>query len=167
MQLPKRKPGKYANLPLDPFITQQKFDELSSKLNTLITHSRPTAASEVSRLAELGDFSENVEYQLAKGKLRGINSAILKIEYQLNHAQIITPTKGKNPTIQIGSTVIINSEGKEKTYQILGRTETNPDKGIISYTSPIGAALLGHRAGDSVEIVLPNKTMVCTIVRVE
>ncbi|MBT4153042.1 MAG: transcription elongation factor GreA [Candidatus Magasanikbacteria bacterium] len=167
MQLPKRKPGKYANQPLDPFLTQQKFDELSAKLNTLIKHSRPKWATEVSRLAELGDFSENVEYQLAKGKLRGINSAILKIQYQIDHAQIITPPKGTHAKIRIGSTVTISSEGNEKIYQILGRSETNPDKGIISHTSPIGAALLSHKVGDSVELTLPNKTISCTIIRVE
>jgi len=164
MQLPKRKPGKYANTPLDPFLTQKKFDELTAKLHTLKNHSRYKAAAEVSRLAELGDFSENVEYQLAKRKLRGINSAILKIAYQVDHAQIISPKKGTN--IQIGNTVTVTIDKKEKIYQILGRSEIDLQKGIISHTSPIGAALMGHRIGDTIEVVLPNKIVSYTILNI-
>lgn len=146
-------------------MTQAKFDELNAKLERLKSI-RPTAAKEVARLAELGDFSENVEYQLAKGRLRGINSGILKLERQLNDAEIIAPSKKTN-TVQVGHTVTIECNGKPKTYQILGSSETKPEKGIISHNSPIGSALLGHRVGDVVKIVVGEKEVKYEVIKIQ
>ena len=160
MQLPKRKPGKYTNLQNDPLMTGHKFAELKQDLERLMAK-RPHAASEVSRLAELGDFSENVEYQLAKGRLRGINNAILKTERQLADADIIAPPN--TDMVHVGSTVLIETQGKQKTYTILGSSETNPSKGIISHTSPIGALLLGKKKGDVVNFTLQGNTVQYTI----
>jgi len=140
MQLPYRKPDKYTHLPNDPIMTGHKFAELKKEVEQLKAK-QPHAAKEVARLAELGDFSENVEYQLAKRRLRGINNAILKIEHQLNAAQIIETDA--SDVVAIGSTVTVEVNGKEKTYTILGSSETDPSKNIISYTSPLGSALLG------------------------
>lgn len=150
MQLPYRKPGKYSQIPKDNLITQAKLDNLKKDLAELKIK-RPGAAREVSRLAELGDFSENVEYQLAKGRLRGINNAIMKIDFQINHAEIIKTTKN-NSRIETGNTVVVETNGQEKTYLILGSSESDPLKNIISYSSPLGAALLGKKVGDEVEI---------------
>lgn len=136
-------------------MSQEKFDELSRKLAKLKAD-RPKAAADVSRLAELGDFSENVEYQLAKGRLRKINENILIIETHINQATVIQKTNTE--VVEIGSIVTVEVDGKEKTYEILGSSETNPTKGIISHTSPIGAALIGHRVGDVVSIeIAKNK----------
>jgi len=166
MQLPYRKPGKYSRMTNDPLMTQAKFDEISKKLDRL-KKSQPAAAKEVSRLAELGDFSENVEYQLAKGRLRSINDNILRMENQLQHAEIIAPS-GKGDAIQLGNTVtIVSEEGKMKTYQILGSTESDPQKGIISHNSPFGAALIGRRVGDKVKIAFAGKEVEYTITQVE
>jgi len=145
-------------------MTQVKFAELETKLKKL-KQIRPEAAKEVARLAELGDFSENVEYQLAKGRLRGINSGILKLERQLNDAEIITPNK-KTDTVQIGHTVTIECGGKLKTYQILGSSETKPEKGIISHNSPIGSMLLGHKVGEVVKIKVGEKDVVYKIIKI-
>ncbi len=166
MQIPYRKPGKYSEQKPDPLITRDKFNELKNKLERL-KKSRPPAAEEVSRLAELGDFSENAEYQLAKGRLRGINYSILKLEAQLNQAVIIPP-KQQSDTVQLGHTVTISKENsKQKTYLILGSEETNPQKNIISHQSPLGSALLGHRAGDTVTLKLANKKVEYKIVKIE
>jgi len=155
MQLPYRKPGKYQNQTTDPLITSEKFDALTKDLARL-KQKRPKAAEEVSRLAELGDFSENVEYQQAKGRLRGINERILRTEYQLNHSTLITLKQtGK---VEIGNTVLVEINGKEKKMTILGSSETDPAKGIISHSSPIGSALLGKKVGDSVEILVNGST---------
>lgn len=166
MQLPYRKPGKYSRLNNDPLMTQSKFDEISKKLERL-KKSQPAAAKEVSRLAELGDFSENVEYQLAKGRLRSINDNILRLENQLQHAEIIAPTRNGG-LVQLGNTVtIISQDGKMKTYQILGSTESDPQNGIISHSSPFGAALLGQKVGDKVKISFGGKEVEYTITQVD
>jgi transcription elongation factor GreA len=161
MQLPYRKPGKYSQIPTDNLMTKAKFDELQEKLKRLKS-SQPQAARDVTRLAEMGDFSENVEYQLAKGRLRGINQNILKLEYDLEHAEIIEPKN--SDTVQIGSTVKVESERGIAMYQILGSSETNPNKGVISHTSPLGEGLLGHKVGDTVTIYLAGKEVKYTLI---
>lgn len=150
MQTPKRKPGKYTSLPLDPLMTRVQFDKLQNKLKKL-KQIQPEAAREVSRLAELGDFSENVEYQLAKGRLRGINQNILNIEKQLNTADLIQAPR-QNAIIEVGHTVTLEVNGKQKTYQILGSSETNPNAGIISHSSPLGATLIGKKVGEVMKL---------------
>lgn len=165
MQLPYRKLGKYAHTPLDPFVTQEKLDELTRKLERLYTD-RPKLAKEVGRLAELGDFSENVEYQLAKGKLRSVNQRILILENQLKHSEIIS-SKSTSVTIELGDTVTVESNGTEKTYQILGSSETNPHKGIISHNSPIGEALIGKKVGDTITVEIGKKKIDYIIIKKE
>lgn len=161
MQIPYRKPTQFSELKHDPVMTKAKFVELTQELEHLKAV-RPPAAAEVARLAELGDFSENAEYQLAKGKLRGINNAILRLETHINQAEIIAPTT--QGTIQVGSTVVVEVDGKQKTYQILGSSETSPEQGIISYHSPIGEALIGHRVGDTVPVKMGAKERIFSII---
>lgn len=165
MQIPYRKPGKFSQTKLDPFLTKDKFSELKNKLEKLINHSRPRAAEEVKRLAELGDFSENVEYQLAKGRLRGINEKILILENQLRQAVIINPRANIN-TVQIGNKVAISDGVKEKIYQILGSLETNPQKGVISHSSQLGAALIGKKVGEKIKMKLKDKEVEYKIIKI-
>lgn len=160
-----RKPTKLSQAVSDPMMTQEKFDELKIKLERL-KKSQPKAASEVSRLAELGDFSENTEYQMAKWKLRGINYGILRLEAELDRAQIIYSSQQRD-SVQIGHSVTVLNDKKEITYQILGSSETDPQKGIISHLSPIGSALLGHSIGDTVEIKLTNKNVIYKIIKIQ
>jgi transcription elongation factor GreA len=163
MRIPTRKPGKYAGLRRDPHMTQQKFDELQAQLTRLL-RARPDAANEVKRLAEMGDFSENAAYQLAKGRLRGLNQRIMEIEDHLKHSAIIyPPTSG---IIQLGSTVTIERDGERQTFHILGPTETNPAQGIISHKSPLGAVLIGKNAGDTVDVVVNGKAVAVHILEV-
>jgi len=157
MRIPHRKPGKFSNLTPDPMITKEKLLELERKLFRL-KEKRPDMAAEVARLAELGDFSENAEYQLAKGKLRGINNAILSLENQINQARVIDPQN--NGTVQIGNKVTVEINNARKQFLILGSVETDPKRGIISQHSPIGSALIGHGVGEIVEVELENKKVV-------
>lgn len=165
MQTPNRKPGKDSQIKNDPLLTKAKFSELEKKLERLIHFSRPRAAEEVARMAQMGDFSENTGYQYAKGRLRGINSAILNIENQLKNAVIIEPQK-QTDTVQVGHKVTVECNEKQKTYQILGSTETNPRAGIISHNSPLGAALVGRSVGDIIKIKLADKEAEYKIIKI-
>jgi transcription elongation factor GreA len=182
MRTPIRKPGKYTHLKPDPNLTEKKLNELKEKLERLKKFSRPNAAAEVRRLAEMGDFSENAAYQIAKGRLRGINQRILDIEDHLKNAVIIKLSKNIYPhtaglraehssvgvnTVQLGCKVTVESNGKKRTYLILGSSETNPAQGIISHNSPIGSALMGRKAGDMVKVKLNNKEVEYRIIRIE
>lgn len=133
----------------DHVMSQIKYEEFGRDLDRL-KKEKPQAAREVARLVELGDFSENVEYQLAKRRLRGINNTILRLEYRINNAEVIK--KGTNDSVQIGSRVTIKTPKGERIYTILGAAEADPSNGVISHQSPLGSALLGHRAGDVIKV---------------
>ena len=164
MQIPYRKPGKYAQMKADPLLTEEKFLKLKQKLERLKA-SGPAAAAEVAQTAQQGDFSENAEYQHAKGRLRGINFGILSLEHQLNNAEIIKPQK-QTGTVQVGHKVTVEIANKQKTYQILGATETNPRQGVISHNSPLGAALIGRKVGEKVKVKLEKGETEYKIVKI-
>lgn len=163
MRVPTRKPGKYIDQTRDPHMTQAKFDELKAQLERMLK-ARPAQTAEVKHLAEMGDFSENAAYQIAKGRLRGLNQRIMETEDHLKYAQIITLER--SGTVQLGSTVTIDQEGKRQTFIILGPTETNPSKGIISHKSPLGETLMGKRVGDVVALHQRNNTVTCRILHI-
>lgn len=167
MRIPTRKPkpGEPAPEPVDLHITQETYDHYARDVERLKKQVRSRLADEVKRLAEMGDFSENAAYQIAKGKLRGINRRIDELEYKVKHAVIITPrTDG---VVSLGSTVTVAVNGKKKTYRILGSTEVDIEKNIISHNSPLGQALLGKRAGETALLRREERMVEYRIVAVE
>lgn len=96
----------------------------------------------------MGDFSENAAYQIAKGRLRGINRRLLEIENMIKRSIIISQSD-KRERVSIGAKVIVEINGQDREYLILGSSETDPLRGIISHKSPIGEALLGKRKDES------------------
>jgi len=155
MQVPKRKGEEQACRKIDPVITQKKYRELKAKLEK-IKAKLPVARKEVSRLAEMGDFSENTAYQMAKGRLRGMNAIIEKLQDQLKKAQVISSGLN-NDMVRVGHTVKLKINGQKKIFQILGSEETNPTVGIISRNSPLGSQLLGARIGQELELDLAGR----------
>jgi transcription elongation factor GreA len=165
MQTPIRKPGKYTHLKPDQYITKAKYNELKNKLDRL-KFNRPCLAEEVKKYASDGDFSENAAYQIAKGKLRGINQKILEIEDHLKRAIIIKPIKNSG-IVRLGSNVTVSAASREKTYLILGSSETNPASGIISSSSPIGSALMNKKLGNKIKIKLAGREIEYQIIKIE
>jgi len=165
MQLPWRKAGKYTYLKPDQYVTEAKFNELKNKLERLKLN-RPRLAEEVKKYASDGDFSENAAYQIAKGRLRGTNQKILELEEHLKRAVIIKPIKNAT-TVRLGCYVTISRDKKEKTYLILGSSETNPQAGVISHNSPLGSALMGKTVGDRIKVKLADKQADCEIMKIE
>ncbi len=165
MRVPIRKSGKYTHLQVDPHVTPEKFNQLKIKLANLKKLQRPQA-EEVKRLAAMGDFSENAAYVMAKGRLRSLNQKILDLADQIKKVKIIKPVKDVSK-VQLGHKVTVMINGQQKTFVVLGSTETNPAKGIISHKSPLGAALLGRQVGDKVVYELANgKKMESQIIKI-
>ncbi len=164
MRVPTRR-GEKRPEPKDPYLTPGKYRELSLKLERM-RNSRPGLAEEVKRLAEMGDFSENAGYQLAKGRLRGLNQRILDLENQLKVAVIIQAEEGTGK-VQVGSRVILERDGKEKEYTILGSTESDPGRGIISHLSPLGAALMGRELNEIVEVQAASGKKIYKIISID
>ncbi len=166
MRVPIRKPGKFSGSKPDPYVTFEKFQELKNQLERFKKISRPRAILETKAHASDGDFSDNAAYSIAKGKLRGINQRIIEIEDHLKRAVIIEGDKNMSKVF-LGCTVTIETENGQKTYQILGSSETDPSSGVLSHNSPIGSALMGHGVGETVTVHLAKKDIVCKILKIE
>ncbi|HBL39495.1 TPA: transcription elongation factor GreA [Candidatus Uhrbacteria bacterium] len=154
MQVPKRRGEEEARRKRvhDDYVTPEKIVAMERQLERLKKTERPAAIAETQRLAEMGDFSENVGYQISKANLRRINGKIMTLEERLKTAILIERGASADGVVRIGSTVAVVVDGIQKSYEILGSSETDPTRDRISHLSPLGRALLGHRAGDEVTL---------------
>ncbi len=146
-----RKFGKDA----DDFLSPEAIKKLQDDLRRLEEVSRPRAAEELARTREMGDLSENAAYSEAKGRLNGMLRRIHEIKERLKTAVVVKrgSTDGR---VGVGASVVVRVNGKSKTYAITGSAETDPASGRVSHLSPLGAALRGHVAGDSVTVTAAN-----------
>ncbi len=165
MRVPIRKLGKYSNKKSDLYVTEEKARKYKEELDKLKKYSQPQTIVEVKRLAEMGDFSENAAYQMSKGRLRGINSRILKLETLINQAKVIK-SNNQTDSVSIGHQVIIEMDGIQKEYKILGSAESDPSKGIISHTSPLGVVLIGKKIGEFFDIRIAGREVRCKILKI-
>lgn len=155
MRLPTRKTEqeRWQNTVSDPHITPEKLQRLQQELAHL-QNAHPQAKAEMQRTAEEGDFSENAGYQDAKRRLRSINTRLLTLQERINQA-ILIEGGSKDGLVRIGSTVRLKNTRGEKTLRLVGSQEVDIARGQISYSSPLGAALLGKSVGATVHL---NKT---------
>lgn len=119
--------------------------ELEKELEELIAE-RPAIAERIATARSFGDLSENEEYSSARNEQKVAESRILEIQDILKNAKVIR--SGKKDKVTLGVTVSLTLSGKKMEYTLVGPTEANPLEGKISNESPIGKALMGHKAGD-------------------
>ena len=170
MRVPKRKSEEFRkynrpdNTPV--FVTQEGLERFKRQLARL-EKELPDLIAEVQRTGAFGDFSENAEYQAAKYLLRRTHGRIAALKDRLNRVELIAAGGKPSGIVQIGSTVALESKEKQFTYRILGSPESDPPKGRISHKSPLGAALLHHRAGDQITIDTPKGEIVYHILKIQ
>jgi transcription elongation GreA/GreB family factor len=136
------------------YLTPEGVKRLEAKLERL-KRSLPDVIDEAARTAAYGDRSDNAEYKESKGILRRTRGQILNIEDQLKRIVSIPAGADAAGKIQLGSIVKLSLNGVIKTFRIVGPSETDPGRGRISHTSPLGAALLGHGKNDAVAVQTP------------
>lgn len=156
MQIPRRKSDalrKYDDGPV--YLTEDGLKNRRERLARLKS-SLPEIIAEAQRTAAYGDRSDNAEYKESKAILRRTHRQIFNIEDQLKRVTIITSEPNSSGTVHIGSTVVLEENGKQRTFQIVGPQETNPAKGRISHRSPLGAALIDHKKDDTVMLKTEN-----------
>ncbi|MCX2727645.1 transcription elongation factor GreA [Thermomicrobium sp. 4228-Ro] len=149
-------------------ITREGLEALRQEYEYLVKHRRPEIARIIQEAREHGDIRENAAYDAAKHDQAFIEGRIREIEELLKRVELIEePTDGDRSVVRVGSTVTIEIDGETETYAIVGAIEAKPSAGRISNESPVGKALLGHRAGDTVLIQTPNGQITARIVKVE
>lgn len=170
MYIPRRQWSRRPPPNNDPvYLTPEGVRRLEARLARLKA-SLPAAIAETARTSAYGDRSENAEYKEAKGILRRTHAQIFSIEDQLKRVVLIPAGAARGGRVQLGATVTIetqNAARDRKTFHIVGPSETDPMRGRISHTSPLGAALIGHATGDTVTVQTPAGMQEYNIIEVK
>ena len=139
-------------------------DELEQELENLRTVKRKEVADKIKVARGYGDLSENAEYDAAKEEQASVEARIADLEATLKLARIMDESELSNDTASIGMHVKILAEGDDledaEEYDLTGSTEADMDLNRISDESPVGAALIGCKVGDSVDVTLPNGNII-------
>lgn len=138
-------------------LTQEGYDKLEKELEYLRTEKRAEVAELIKIALGFGDLSENSEYDEAKTAQAENEAKIADLENKIRYAQIIDESEIDTKTVQVGNVVkILDMEfDEEETYTIVGSTEVDLSQNRISNESPIGAALIGAKKGQVVEVNAP------------
>ena len=136
-------------------LTQEGKDKLEEELHYLETQKRAEVGERIKVAREFGDISENPEYDDAKNEQGLMEARIAEITRILSEATVVNAPK-RSSKVNIGSTVTVDMNGRERVFSIVGAAESNAHEGKISNESPVGAALLGHKKGDVFTVTGPT-----------
>lgn len=142
------------------YLTSEKMAEFKKELDFLKTEKRKQVAENLEYTKKLGDLSENAEYHDARQIQAEVEDRISHLENLVKYATIVdgTDSHTKEGVVSIGSKVKIQKEGEKESreYKIVGSEEADMSQGKVSNLSPLGAALLGKKKGDMVEVNTPK-----------
>ncbi|MBQ6388106.1 MAG: transcription elongation factor GreA [Mogibacterium sp.] len=139
-------------------MTREGYDNLNAELEHLITVVRKENAERLKEAISLGDISENAEYDAAKDAQAETEERISEIEEILRTAKIVDELDESDDTVQTGRTVTVRDLVFDivSTYKIVGTTEADPLNGKLSNASLVGEHLIGCKAGDVIEFLVPD-----------
>ncbi len=151
------------------FMTQEGLQRTKERLEFLKTTKRQEIALKLAEARSYGDLSENSEYDLARNEQALVESEIFDLENKLKSAEIIDPKKISTSKVGVGNKVTISNVKTNQTfeYTIVGDTDSNPLKGLISNSSPIGAGLLDKKVGEIANIKTPAGIVSYKIVKIK
>lgn len=149
------------------YLTREKYDTLAKELDYLRTERRREVAENLEYAKKLGDLSENAEYHEARERQAEVEDRIRHLENIMKDASIIEGKRGD--TVSIGSSVSIMREGEKEThtYTIVSSEEADSASGKLSNLSPLGAALVGKKDGDTVKVKTPKGIMEYKIIEIK
>ncbi|MBQ5341317.1 MAG: transcription elongation factor GreA [Oscillospiraceae bacterium] len=140
-------------------MSQERLEELKQQLNYMETFREKEVSEQIKEARSFGDLSENSEYDEAKTEQGKLYSRIAEYKDLIEHAEIVDNVDHNLPkdAITLGSVVRVRDleDDFEDQYEIVGSQEANPREGRISDDSPVGKGLIGHRAGETVTVLVP------------
>lgn len=133
---------------------------LDDEIKTLEYELKVTLPKEILRAREHGDLRENAEYKSAKERQSFLEARVAQLHQRLAALSLVNLDKIPRDKIGLGSTVTLRhtGNGEEIVYELVTTEESDPVKGRISPSSPIGKCLLNHEPGDTVEVRVPSGT---------
>ncbi|MHB1445128.1 MAG: transcription elongation factor GreA [Acidimicrobiales bacterium] len=152
----------------DTQLSQATYDRLRTELEDLTTRGRIEVANRIEAARALGDLSENGDYHAAKDDQGKMEARVRQLQSILKRAVIVDETAAAGGSVATGSVVSLRYEGDDdmEVYLVGSIEERRPGLSVVSPNSPLGEALLGHSAGDTVEYEAPSGTLKVEIVKV-
>ena len=148
----------------ESYLTREGLTRLEAELDELRTVRRQRVAERIQKATELGGTVDNAEYDDSKNEQAFVEGRILTLERITGGAIIIGEETALSGEVKMGGRVtLLNQNGNEEEYTIVGSPEADPAQGRISNESPVGKALLNKRVGDEVQVKTPAGTVVLTI----
>ena len=148
------------------YISKEGLEKLKEELSLIEGTKLKAIAKKIAEAKDLGDLAENSEYHEAKQEQAFLAGKAQELKYKIKHARIIENCI-KSDNIAVGCTVKVKVNGLEMTFSLVGGDESDPANGKISIDSPIGRALLNHKAGDKVQVTTPAGETEYSIVEVK
>ncbi len=148
-------------------MSAERLEELKEELHYLQTVREKEVADQIREARSFGDLSENSEYDEAKTEQGKLYSKIAELKNLIDNAEIVEEVAGVDK-IGIGSVVTVQEVGQSETetYEIVGSQEANPMSGRISDDSPFGRGLVGHKAGETVNVEAPVGVLKFKIIKI-
>lgn len=142
------------------YMTQAGYDKLKKELQDALSQ-RPVISAAIAEAREKGDLSENAEYDAARDAQGLLEVRIARLKDKLANARVIDESKLSTDSVQLLSKVTVrNLQNKmEMKFTIVGESEADFSKGLLSSSTPIGKALIGHSKGEVVEATVPSGVM--------
>jgi len=150
-------------------VTRDGLERLKAELEELREVRRPAIVAAIAEARSHGDLRENAAYDAAKHDQAMNEKRIADLEALVRSAVILDDNDrgGDRGTVRLGSTVVVEVDGDEERYTIVGAIEAKPAAGLISNESPVGKALLGKRAGQRATVVTPRGQTVYLVKSIE
>jgi transcription elongation factor GreA len=144
------------------------YERLQKEVRHLKMIERPSIVEAIEEARAHGDLSENAEYHAAKERQGHVEAQIADIDDRLSRAMVIDPKTLSGDKVIFGATVhLIDENDNPVKYQVVGQTEADAKVGRISYSSPLGRALIGRSVGDEVEVSAPSGDKYYEIAKIE
>ena len=142
-------------------LSEEGLQELKDELKYLRGKKRKEVAQRIKKAREMGDISENSEYEEAKNEQAFVEGRVKELEEMIRKAEVIKEEDIDTTQVNVGTKVkLLDKEFDEKVeYKIVSSAESDPDENKISNESPIGKGLIGHKVGETVEIEVPAGTV--------
>lgn len=148
-------------------VTREGLERLKAELDDLRNVKRPLIVEQVAETRSHGDLRENSAYDAARHNQAMNEKRIADLEGLLRVAMVIDDDRAtNNDVVNLGSTVVVDFDGDEESYTIVGAIEAKPAAGLISNESPIGRALLGKRPGQTAQVTTPGGVQSLKILRI-
>ena len=150
-------------------VTREGLERLKDELRELTDVKRPEIIAAIADARSHGDLRENAAYDAARHDQAMNEKRIRDIENLVQTADVMEDTPGDGPPdeVRIGTTAVVEIEGDEERYTIVGAIEAKTAAGLISNESPVGRALLGRKVGDEAVVQTPRGQSVYRVLRIE